>query len=157
MPMGGPCRGSRPFSKLGHLAIQLGFANSIGSFCESSDAGRRHSDGLGTRVPTPSVPEAPPPSPAQLNGKCVKLGSRLGRLTSLIRWANFQAETFLDPAAQHRGQGITCLSHKVGMDHFEGGGSNRTRTMDVGRPMSERKRASSPTFTGAFWASRIRR
>ena len=28
----GPCRGSRPFCKLGHLAIQLGFANSIRSF-----------------------------------------------------------------------------------------------------------------------------
>ena len=73
----------------------------------------------------PSVPEAPPPSPVQLNGKCVKLGSRLRRLTPLIRWASFQAETFLDPAAQHRGQGITCLSRKVGMDHFEGDGSAR--------------------------------
>ena len=96
---------------------------SNGRFVRGSDAGRRHSDGLGTRVPSPSVPEAPPPSPVQLNGKCVKLGSRLRRLTPLIRWASFQAETFLDPAAQHRGQGITCLSHKVGMDHFEGGGS----------------------------------
>ena len=28
----GPCRGSRPFCKLGHLAIQLGFANSIRPF-----------------------------------------------------------------------------------------------------------------------------
>ena len=31
----GPCRDSRPFCKLGHLAIQLGFANSIGSFVET--------------------------------------------------------------------------------------------------------------------------
>ena len=32
----GPCRGSRPFWKLGHLAIQLGFANSIRSFDETA-------------------------------------------------------------------------------------------------------------------------
>ena len=32
----GPCRGSRPFCKLGHLAIQLGFANSIGPFFVTS-------------------------------------------------------------------------------------------------------------------------
>ena len=32
----GPCRGSRPFCKLGHLAIQLGFANSIRSLDETA-------------------------------------------------------------------------------------------------------------------------
>ena len=56
------------------------------------------------RLPPPSVPEAPPPSPVQLNGKCVKLGSRLHRLTPLIRWASFQAETSLDPAANIAGK-----------------------------------------------------
>ena len=79
---------------------------SNGRFLRGSDVGRRHSDGLGTRVPpTPSsVPEAPQPSPVQLNGKCVKLDSRLHRLTPLIRWASFQAETFLDPAANIAGK-----------------------------------------------------
>ena len=32
----GPCRGSRPFCKLGHLAIQLGFANSIRSLNDTA-------------------------------------------------------------------------------------------------------------------------
>ena len=43
MPMvRGPCRGSRPFCKLGHLAIQLGFANSIRPFFVTSTADRNY-------------------------------------------------------------------------------------------------------------------
>ena len=67
-----------------------------------------------------SVPKASPPWPVRLNGKSVELGSSIRRLTSPILWASSHTETFLAPASPHRGQGITCLSHKGEMDPSEG-------------------------------------
>ena len=72
----------------------------------------------------PSVPEALPPSPVQLTGKCVKLGLQATPSNPTDSMGKFPSRDFLGPSGPtSRARHNLLIPHKVGMDHFEGGGS----------------------------------